>query len=179
LHELLSDRFTERWREPRAATAAYERHNAGVRSTTYPHRLVEWRTGDGWDRVCRALNLPLPDQLFPHVNTRADCQERIAKLKARIDALIAEEASLAHRASEGVSEAPSAPDVAEWARDLGTLLRAGSAQQRKALFRLLVKELRVMSREEIRPTYKIPALVRAPEGRCGPSWTMCEPPTAP
>jgi len=109
LHELLSDRFTERWREPRAATAAYERHNAGVRSTTYPHRLVEWRTGDGWDRVCRALNLPLPDQLFPHVNTRADCQERIAKLKARIDALIAEEASLAHRASEGVSEAPSAP----------------------------------------------------------------------
>jgi hypothetical protein len=31
--------------------------------------------------------------------------------------------------------------------------------------RLLVKELRVMSREEIRPTYKIPALVRAPEGQ--------------
>ncbi|MGH3118321.1 MAG: hypothetical protein ACRDQ2_14660, partial [Gaiellales bacterium] len=27
------------------------------------------------------------------------------------------------------------------------------------------KELRVMSREEILPTYKIPALVRAPEGQ--------------
>src|SRR5215211_3174525 len=95
----------------------------------------------------------------------ADCQERIAKLKARVDALIAEEASVAQRAAEGLSEAPNAADVADWARDLGTLLRAGTAQQRKALFRLLVKELRVVSREEILPTYKIPALVRAPEGQ--------------
>jgi hypothetical protein len=55
--------------------------------------------------------------------------------------------------------------VAEWAKDLGTLLRAGSAQQRKALFRLLIKELRVMSRVEIRPTYRVPALVRAPDGQ--------------
>jgi hypothetical protein len=94
----------------------------------------------------------------------ADCQERIANLKARTDALIAEEASLTQKAAEGVSDAPSAVDVAEWGKDLGTLLRAGTAQQRKALFRLLVKELRVMSREEILPTYKIPALVRAPEG---------------
>jgi hypothetical protein len=66
-------------------------------------------------------------------------------------------------------------DVAEWARDLGTLLRAGTAQQRKALFRLLVKELRVVSREAIRPTYKIPALVRASEGQVETSGL--EPPT--
>jgi hypothetical protein len=33
--------------------------------------------------------------------------------------------------------------------------------------RLLVKELRVMSREEIRPTYKIPAVVRAPDSQVG------------
>jgi hypothetical protein len=78
----------------------------------------------------------------------AECQERIAKLKARIDALVAEEASLSQRAADGLPETPSAVDVAEWARELGTLLRAGTAQQRKALFRLLVKELRVMSREE-------------------------------
>jgi site-specific DNA recombinase len=95
----------------------------------------------------------------------ADCQERIAELKARIDAMIAEEATLTRRASEGATEATSPVDVAEWAKDLGTLLRAGTVQQRKALFRLLVKELRVVSRDEILPTYKIPALVRAPEGQ--------------
>lgn len=40
-----------------------------------------------------------------------------------------------------------------------------AVQQRKALFRLLVKELRVMSGEAIVPTYKIPALARPPEGQ--------------
>jgi hypothetical protein len=44
------------------------------------------------------------------------------------------------------------------------LLEAATPQQRKALMRLLVKEIRVMSREEIWPTYKLPGLVRAPQG---------------
>ncbi|GEM_PF-5106394 len=87
---------------------------------------------------------------------------RIAKLKTRIDALIAEEASLTQRVAQVVSVAPSAVDVAEWARELGTLLRAATVHPRKALFRLLVKELRVMSGEAIVPTYKIPALARPP-----------------
>jgi hypothetical protein len=39
-------------------------------------------------------------------------------------------------------------------------LWSATPQQKTALIRLLVKELRVMSREEIRPTYTIPALVR-------------------
>jgi hypothetical protein len=66
----------------------------------------------------------------------ADCQERIARLTAQIDALIAEEASPTQQDSEGVPEDPSAIDVTEWAIDLGTFLRAGTAQQRKALLRL-------------------------------------------
>jgi site-specific DNA recombinase len=98
----------------------------------------------------------------------ADCQDRIAGLKVKIDALQAEEASLALKASDEEPEPSSAVDVAAWAQDLGVLLRAGSAQQRKALFRVLVKEIRVMSREEIHPSYKIPGLVRAPDGQVDP-----------
>ena len=41
------------------------------------------------------------------------------------------------------------------------------AQQRKALIRKLVGELRVMNRDEIIPTYRVPALVRAPGNRIG------------
>jgi hypothetical protein len=59
--------------------------------------------------------------------------------------------------------------VAEWARDLGVLIGSATPQQRKALIRLLIKELRVTSRKEILPTYKIPALVRAPEGQVVPA----------
>ena len=65
--------------------------------------------------------------------------------------------------------AHTAADVAEWAGDLRFLFESATPQQKKALIRLLVKELRVMSRKEIRPTYKIPALVRAPEGQVVPT----------
>ena len=52
--------------------------------------------------------------------------------------------------------------MVEWAKTLDVALYSGSAQQRKALIRRLVKELRVMSRDEIIPIYRVPALVRAP-----------------
>jgi hypothetical protein len=57
--------------------------------------------------------------------------------------------------------------VAEWAQTLDVALYSGSAKQKKALIRKLVKELRVMSRDEIIPTYRVPALVRPP----GDQWT--------
>lgn len=54
------------------AMAAYERHNAAVRAEVPRGRLVEWRPGDGWDPLCRALGVPVPDEPFPHVNTSAE-----------------------------------------------------------------------------------------------------------
>jgi site-specific DNA recombinase len=106
----------------------------------------------------------------------ADCRERVARLKDRIESLEAEERALLRRGSEGLSEPASADDIAQWAKDLDTLLRSGSAQQRKSLMRILIKELRVIGRESILPTYKIPALVRAPEGQV--ELSGFEPPTS-
>lgn len=97
----------------------------------------------------------------------ADCKERVGGLKTRIESLSAEEASLGEQLQEGRCETLGAEDVAEWAKDLPSLLSNGTAQQRKALLRKLIKELRV-GRTEIEPTYKIPALVRAPSGQVEP-----------
>jgi hypothetical protein len=49
--------------------AAFERHNAEVRKTADPKRLVEWQGKDGWGPICDALGLAVPDEPFPHVNT--------------------------------------------------------------------------------------------------------------
>ncbi len=103
------------------------------------------------------------------IMSAADCQERIERLLDRIEALEAEERMISERGPDGPSAAPMAHDVAEWARDLQALLESATPQQKKALIRLLVKELRVMSRKEILPTYKVPALVRAPEGQVVPT----------
>ena len=29
-------------------------------------------TGDGWEPLCTALGVPVPDEPFPHTNTAAD-----------------------------------------------------------------------------------------------------------
>ena len=67
-----SARFTSDWTDRDAAVAAYERHNADVRSSAPPDRLVEWQPGDGWGPLCAALGLAVPDEPFPHLNKRAD-----------------------------------------------------------------------------------------------------------
>jgi hypothetical protein len=65
--------------------------------------------------------------------------------------------------------------VAQWAERLPDLLMAGSAQQRKALLRNLIKEIQVVGQDEILPTYRIPPLVRAVSGSVERSGL--EPPT--
>ncbi|MEU2283001.1 sulfotransferase family protein [Streptomyces sp. NPDC013178] len=52
--------------------AAYERHLVEVRATVPEHRLLEWQPGDGWQPLCDALGLPIPDEPFPHKNTTAE-----------------------------------------------------------------------------------------------------------
>jgi hypothetical protein len=74
--ELISRCFTPRWDDGDAAIAAYERHNAEVRESVPRERLVEWRPGDGWDPLCEALAVEVPDEPFPHENTTAHFRER-------------------------------------------------------------------------------------------------------
>ena len=69
---VLEHRFTPDWRDEAAAKAAYVAHNDAVRAGVPADRLLEWRPGDGWEPICTALDLPVPDEPFPHVNTTAD-----------------------------------------------------------------------------------------------------------
>jgi hypothetical protein len=63
---------TPDWQDEDAAKAAYERHNDEVRAAVPADRLLEWRPGDGWEPICSALDVPVPAEPFPHVNTTAD-----------------------------------------------------------------------------------------------------------
>ncbi len=70
--ELFGARFTRALDDRAAAIAALERHNARVRATVPAHRLLEWHAADGWGPLCAALGVPVPDEPFPHTNTRGD-----------------------------------------------------------------------------------------------------------
>lgn len=67
-----SARFTSDWTDEEAARAAYEQHNAEVRASAPPGRLLDWRPGDGWKPLCAALGTHVPEDPFPHLNTRED-----------------------------------------------------------------------------------------------------------
>jgi hypothetical protein len=67
--QMLNTRFTPNWTDENEAKAAYERHNATVREAIPASRLVDWQTGDGWEPICSALELPVPSEPFPHVNS--------------------------------------------------------------------------------------------------------------
>lgn len=66
---LLDLRFTPGWRDAETAKAAYEQHNAAVRATVPPERLLDWQPGDGWAPICDALGVDVPDEPFPHANS--------------------------------------------------------------------------------------------------------------
>jgi hypothetical protein len=66
---MLTKTFTPNWLDEDEAKRAYEAHNANVRASAPADRLVEWQPGDGWDPICQALGIPVPDAPFPHVNT--------------------------------------------------------------------------------------------------------------
>jgi hypothetical protein len=72
LFALFDARFTPDWRDHDASVAAYLRHNEDVRRRVPGARLVEWKPTDGWDPLCRALDVPVPKEPFPHVNTTAE-----------------------------------------------------------------------------------------------------------
>lgn len=70
----LLERFTgsKQWDDPTKLTEAYERHNAEVRRDVPRHRLLDWRAEKGWEPLCHALHVPVPDAPFPWVNRRSD-----------------------------------------------------------------------------------------------------------
>jgi hypothetical protein len=75
--EMMRERFTPDWSDRDAAIAAYERHNQHVRETVPAERLIDWQPSDGWEPICRALELPVPGASFPRENTTADFRARL------------------------------------------------------------------------------------------------------
>jgi len=77
---MMNERFTPHLKDKAAAIAAYERHNADVRKRAPKGRLVEYRPGDGWEPLCKALGVPVPKEPYPKTNTREEFLDRIRNM---------------------------------------------------------------------------------------------------
>jgi Sulfotransferase domain len=71
IDELFENRFTSDTTNRLACIEAFNQHNELVRNSGLGDRLIEWELGDGWEPLCRALDMEIPDELFPHANSTA------------------------------------------------------------------------------------------------------------
>ncbi|MBD0362524.1 MAG: sulfotransferase family protein [Coleofasciculus sp. C3-bin4] len=69
--ELFENTFTSDITNRSACIKAFNRHNERVRNSGLGHRLLEWKPSDGWEPLCQALDLEIPEEPFPHENSTA------------------------------------------------------------------------------------------------------------
>ena len=54
----------------------YRAHNAAVKATIPPERLLVFDGADGWGPLCAFLGVPVPDEPYPNTNSTAEFQAR-------------------------------------------------------------------------------------------------------
>lgn len=75
--ELILDRtFDGQLADARYAIEVYERHNRAVQDALSKTRLLVHRSVDGWEPLCTFLDRSVPDEPFPHRNTRTEFHDR-------------------------------------------------------------------------------------------------------
>ena len=70
--------FQDRFEDRSFAIGVYEKHLDEVRLAIPAERLIEYRVGDGWEPLCGALGVDVPDRPFPHVNAREEFRAVLA-----------------------------------------------------------------------------------------------------
>ena len=63
--------------DEKSCIEAFNAHNEEVIKTISPERLVVWNAADGWEPLCKALNVPIPNEPFPKSNTREEFLQHV------------------------------------------------------------------------------------------------------
>jgi len=64
----INDYFDGRMHDREHLVRRFNEHVADVRATIAPERLLVCEVADGWGPLCEFLEIPAPEEAFPHVN---------------------------------------------------------------------------------------------------------------
>jgi hypothetical protein len=78
---ILDDTFDNRFEDKAHAIAVFNRHNQEVRDTIDPKRLLVFEARQGWEPLCRFLEVSVPDEPYPRVNDTASTQAMILRMR--------------------------------------------------------------------------------------------------
>jgi hypothetical protein len=71
------------------AIAEYNRHVDEVKAALPPERLLVFTVDQGWEPLCRFLDVPMPEGAFPNVNDRAQIKQTLAGMTRGAYAILA------------------------------------------------------------------------------------------
>jgi hypothetical protein len=81
LKKVIYDPLGGRTQDHDALIGYYNAHNAQVRATIPPDRLLVYEVAEGWQPLCDFLGVPVPDGPMPKANTTEDFRrEHLSKL---------------------------------------------------------------------------------------------------
>lgn len=78
---ILAETFDRRFEDKAHAIDVFNRHNQEVRDTIDRARLLVFEARDGWEPLCRFLEVPVPAEPYPHVNDTLSTQAMIQKMR--------------------------------------------------------------------------------------------------
>jgi hypothetical protein len=58
-------------------TEHFRRHTEAVKAAIAPERLLVYEVGEGWERLCKFLGVPVPSEPYPSENSTAAFQARV------------------------------------------------------------------------------------------------------
>ncbi|KJS04647.1 MAG: hypothetical protein VR73_14130 [Gammaproteobacteria bacterium BRH_c0] len=72
--------FGGRFEDRDHAIAVYEAHNREVKTHVPASQLLVYDVREGWEPLCRFLNVPVPDAPFPSSNNKEEFSRRVNQL---------------------------------------------------------------------------------------------------
>jgi hypothetical protein len=101
------DTFHGRFADRAYAIEVFKRHNAEVQRVVPPERLLVYDVKQGWEPLCRFLNVPVPDKPFPHLNDTAEFQQMVRRRERKARLQVGLAASLALLGIAGLARSRS------------------------------------------------------------------------
>ncbi len=75
--KLIINEFGKDLLDRKKVLKAFEQHTENVIKRISSDRLLIFKASDGWEPLCRFLNVPVPKNIFPYSNTRDEFLKRI------------------------------------------------------------------------------------------------------
>jgi len=84
IRNVISAAFGGRIDDREHAIEVFEKHNKRVQDGVPADRLLVYEVKQGWEPLCEFLEVPVPDEPFPHLNEAAEFVQRLEERRQQL-----------------------------------------------------------------------------------------------